>query len=449
MIDRNEIRPQVPKINVTKSGAEFPLSEAKFPQPFRIVLEYGPPARGTWTIAHSTMLVPGLHQIFVCCACCLQGVVLTADELEGGAERFSMVTVTNENLLKGDLEQMMIDGVIDILEGMDEKPRCVECFTSCIQHFLHIDLNVVYRKLNERYPDIDFIDGYMIPTLQRQFTPDMLGRRQLLRAVPDVPKKKAVNIAVNYFETEPETELIRMLKDGGYTVRDFAALSDYDEYKAMGEARANIYFLDASAPAAKDMESRIGQTAVFAPYSWDGDTIRRTLAELAERFDVALPDLDACEAAAEAKLAEAKRVIGDTPVAIDMTATPRPLGLARMLLEHGFNVYAVYADVYEKAEETDFKWLQENHPGLLLRAISHYKMRLLPRDDAERLNGVLAIGQKAAYFTGTDRFVNIIENSGLYGFHGIGRLAELMIDAWENPKDTEAIVTVKAWGCTG
>ena len=87
--------------------------------------------------------------------------------------------------------------------------------------------------------------------------------------------------------------------------------------------------------------------------------------------------------------------------------------------------------------------------GFRRHTISHYKMRLLPRDDAERMNGVLAIGQKAAYFTGTDRFVNIIENSGLYGFHGIGRLAELMIDAWENPKDTEAIVTVKAWGCTG
>ena len=52
-----------------------------------------------------------------------------------------------------------------------------------MQHFLHIDLNVVYGTLRERYPDIDFIDGYMIPTLQRRYSPDVLGRRQLMRAV--------------------------------------------------------------------------------------------------------------------------------------------------------------------------------------------------------------------------------------------------------------------------
>jgi hypothetical protein len=66
---------------------------------------------------------------------------------------------------------------------MPERPRCVEGFTSCMQHFLHIDVRVVYGTLRQRFPDIDFIDGYMIPTLQRRYTPDILGRRQLMRAV--------------------------------------------------------------------------------------------------------------------------------------------------------------------------------------------------------------------------------------------------------------------------
>lgn len=129
------------------------------------------------------MLIPGCHEIYVCCACCLHGVVLSADEVPDGAGRFSMVTLTNENLIKGNLEEMMIDGISHIIDDMPERPKCVEGFTSCMQHFLHIDLHVVYDTLRQKYPDIDFIDGYMIPTLQRRFTPDILGRRQLVRAV--------------------------------------------------------------------------------------------------------------------------------------------------------------------------------------------------------------------------------------------------------------------------
>lgn len=178
MIYENEIHPpQVPQYHVTPDGAEVAISQASFPKPFHIGLQYASPARGHWTIAHSPMLIPGCHEVYVCCACCLHGVVLSADEVPDGAGRFSMVTLTNENLIKGNLEEMMIDGISHIIDDMPERPKCVEGFTSCMQHFLHIDLRVVYDTLRQKYPDIDFIDGYMIPTLQRRFTPDIqIGR---------------------------------------------------------------------------------------------------------------------------------------------------------------------------------------------------------------------------------------------------------------------------------
>ena len=454
MIDKKEMYPDVPKIHVTKEGAEYPVSAIRFPKPFHIGLEYGPPARGTWTIAHSTMLIPELHQIFVCCACCLQGVVLTADELENGAQRYSQVTVTNENILKGDLEKMMIEGITDILNGMEKKPRCVEGFTSCIQHFLHIDVQVVYRELRRRFPEIDFIDGYMTPTLNRKFSPDVLGRRQLLRVVREQPRKRAVNFVVNYFPVDASSELVRMLRAGGYEIHDFGALSSYDEYQAMGESEANIYFLENAEPAALDLSKRMGQKAVYAPYSWDLTEIGRILRETGAALSLDpdgpdMPDLDACRREAEERLVRLRETIGDIPIAVDSACTARPLGLARLLLEHGFRVYAVYADEFNASEEKDWKILAEKWPQLLIRPISHYKMRLLPRDDALRLGGVLAIGQKAAYFTGTDHFVNMVENSGLYGYRGIVTLADWMEEAYRQKKDVKPIITVKAWGCRG
>ncbi|MBP3912795.1 MAG: hypothetical protein J6D14_00100, partial [Lachnospiraceae bacterium] len=105
MIDEREIKPNIPVKIPSKDGCEANITDVPFPVPFPKGLVYAPPARGTWTIAHSPMLIPGCHEIYVCCPCCLHGVVLSADEIpDGGNSRFSMVTLTNENVLKGDLD---------------------------------------------------------------------------------------------------------------------------------------------------------------------------------------------------------------------------------------------------------------------------------------------------------------------------------------------------------
>ncbi len=453
MIYESEIRPNVPAPVVDRSGAEISIRESRFPTPFRIGLEYGSPARGTWTIAHSPMLIPETHEIYVCCSCCLHGVILSADEVEDGAGRFSMVTLTNENIIKGNLEEMMIEGVADIIDDLPYRPRCVECFTSCMQHFLHIDIRYVYEQLRMRFPDIDFIDGYMIPTLQRKFSPDVLGRRQLTRALQPSEKTRSVSIAVNYYPLDPASELAHMFRSGGYELHDFADCSVYEDYKKLAESEAVLYFLAASEPAAKDMARRLDQEAVYVPYSYSYQTIRRQLTMLAERFGLPIPDLEELEQQTEERVEQLSRLAGNMSVAIDYSATPALLSLARFLLEHGFHVYAVYADAYHEDEREDYEFLKEHYPDLLFRAVEHFKMRLLPRNDHETMGPVLAIGQKAAYFTGTDRFVNLIENGDekgqLTGFTGIQRLMDLMEEAIRVPKDTEAIVQVKAWGCKG
>ena len=92
----------------------IPIRDAAFPSPFRSGLEYASPARGTWNIVHTGMLIPEAHEIFVCAASCLRGVVLTAAEMNA-QERFSTVEVRENNLLDGDMEELVIEGVSDIL----------------------------------------------------------------------------------------------------------------------------------------------------------------------------------------------------------------------------------------------------------------------------------------------------------------------------------------------
>ena len=84
------------RLSHDRGGSEKTLSvriaDAKFPAPFSSGLEYCSPARGSWNIAHTGMLVPEAHEVFVCAEGCLRGIVLTAAE-QGTIDRFSMITV--------------------------------------------------------------------------------------------------------------------------------------------------------------------------------------------------------------------------------------------------------------------------------------------------------------------------------------------------------------------
>lgn len=155
------------------------LSEAHWPVPFRQGLEYSPPARGPWTIVHVGMLVPECHEIFVCAQGCLRGVVLSAAEL-GLQRRFSTITVTEEHLRDGQLEETIIEGVTHILERLPKRPPAVLIYSSCLHHFAGADIGWAYRKLSEAFPDVVFTDCYMTPTLRKsEMPPDNKMRRQL------------------------------------------------------------------------------------------------------------------------------------------------------------------------------------------------------------------------------------------------------------------------------
>lgn len=166
------------------------LSEAHWPVPFRQGLEYSPPARGPWTIVHVGMLVPECHEIFVCAQGCLRGVVLSAAEL-GLQRRFSTITVTEEHLRDGQLEDTIIEGVTHILERLPKLPPAVLVYSSCLHHFSGADLGWAYRKLSEAFPDVVFTDCYMTPTLRKsEMPPDKKMRRQLYHGLrpADLPK---------------------------------------------------------------------------------------------------------------------------------------------------------------------------------------------------------------------------------------------------------------------
>lgn len=435
------------RVNEQRQLAGIPVREAAFPSPFASGLEYASPARGMWNIVHVGMLIPEAHEIFVCASCCLRGVVLTAAEL-GASHRFSTVEVLERNLLEGDMEELVIEGVCDILEKLPKRPPAVLVYTSCVHHFSGCDLDMIYDTLRRRYPDIDFVDCYMNPIMRKSgMTPDQLMRSRLYMPLHKRPvDPNAVAILGNDLPTAPDSDLYALLRENGRKIHEITSCKTYEEYQRMAESAFWLSWYPSAKIGAQMTAARLGGQHVHVPFSFGYEEIEENIRTVARALGLPMPDLAGKREKCDEALRHALQVVGDTPIAIDYTFCPRPLSLARLLLSRGFNVERVYLDTITGEEKADFEYLKENDPDLLLYPTVHAAMRFHSPRESSRY---LAIGQKAAHFTNTTHFVNVVEGGGMWGFQAVTETARLMEEAFKEEKDLRGLIQIKGMGCAG
>lgn len=449
---------------INPEGAVITIGEADFPVPFPLGLEFNSPAHGNWNIVHTGMLMPEAIQIYVCADNCMRGVVLTAAEMNA-ADRFSFVTVEEENLLNGNLEDVTIKGVTDVLNKLEKKPKAVLLFTVCLHHFLGCDLDRVYEELGTRFPEIVFVRCFMDPIMQKHgLTPDQKLRKAMYDPlITKEPDPLTVTLVGSDFVLDESSDIKRLLRSTGHTLRELPACKTWAEYQQLGSAEIFVSCYPPAKYGAAMLTERLNRTHLYLPGCFDYGEIKEEIRNLIKELqagwsredtsntkcaDITSEEIEAfCQreiTLCEDSINHAKSIIGDTPVVLDYLYHPRPLGLAKLLLEHGFHVTTVYLDSISPEEKPAFDWLKLHHPDLELRATIQTKMRVLPRGTEGK---VLAIGQKAAWFSGSRNFVNMVQGGGLWGFDGIRGTMELMTEAFLEEKDPEDLIVRKGWGC--
>ena len=437
---------------VIPEKTEVTIGEASFPAPFQAGLEFNSPAHGNWNIVHTGMLVPEAQQIYVCADNCMRGVVLTAAEMNA-ADRFSFVIVEEKDLLGGNLEDVTIEGVTDVLNRLHKKPKAVLLFTVCLHHFLGSDLDRIYGELENRFPEIFFMRCFMDPIMQKTGpSPDQKLRHAMYDAVPETEADPGcITLLGSDFMLDETSDIRRISEQNGFRLRETAACETWKDYQKLGEGSLILNCYPAGKFGVQQQAGRLGRPFLYLPGSFDYEEIQEQERQLVGALEMLKKsqtntgldiekEIQSCEAA----LSHAKEIIGDTPVALDYLFHPRPLGLAKLLLTHGFKVESVYLDSISPEEKDVFFWLKENVPELKLISTIRPEMRVRTRCSE---NKILAIGQKAAWFTGSRNFVNMVQGGGLYGFDGIRRTAQLMIEAFEAEKDPEDLIVRKGWGC--
>ena len=439
---------------------EFPgktevfIKEASFPVPFQPGLEFNSPAHGNWNIVHTGMLVPEAQQIYVCADNCMRGVVLTAAEMNA-ADRFSFVIVEEKDLLGGNLEDVTIEGVTDVLKRLDKKPKAVLLFTVCLHHFLGSDLDRIYGELEKRFPEIFFMRCFMDPIMQKTGpTPDQKLRLAMYDAVQErKADPKCVTVLGSDFALDEGSDICRILKKNEILLREIPTCETWEDYQNLGEGSLILNCYPAGKFGAEKQAERLGRPFLYLPGSFDYGEIQeqeeKLLGMLGQQNNRKTGKINGLDIEKEIReceeaLSHAHQIIGDTPIAVDYLFHPRPLGLTKLLLTHGFQVQSVFLDSISPEDKEVFFWLKENYPELKLISTVRPEMRVRTRQQSEK---ILAIGQKAAWFTGSRNFVNMVQGGGLWGFDGIRHTAQLMVEAFHEEKDPEDLIVRKGWGC--
>lgn len=439
---------------------EFPgktevfIKEASFPVPFQPGLEFNSPAHGNWNIVHTGMLVPEAQQIYVCADNCMRGVVLTAAEMNA-ADRFSFVIVEEKDLLGGNLEDVTIEGVTDVLNRLDKKPKAVLLFTVCLHHFLGSDLDRIYGELEKRFPEIFFMRCFMDPIMQKTGpTPDQKLRLAMYDAVPErEADPRCVTVLGSDFALDEGADICRLLKKNGIRLRETPACETWEDYQKLGEGSLILNCYPAGKFGTEKQARRLGRPFLYLPGSFDYEEIKEQEEKLLGMLEqqnnrktgkIKGLDIEKEIRECEEALSHAHQIIGDTPIAVDYLFHPRPLGLTKLLLTHKFQVQSVFLDSISPEEKEVFFWLKENYPELKLISTIRPEMRVRTRKQSGK---ILAIGQKAAWFTGSRNFVNMVQGGGLWGFDGIRHTAQLMVEAFHEEKDPEDLIVRKGWGC--
>lgn len=424
------------------------ILHASFPSPFAAGLEYNSPAHGSWNIVHMGMLVPEAHQIYVCTPNCARGVILTAAEMNA-MDRMSSISLTEEDFVNGDMEELIIDGVGEILANLRYQPKVILLFTVCVHHFMGTDLDYIYDTLRKQYPEYRFVDCYMDPIMQKGgLTPDQklrIGMYQCLEKAEQTDQ--GINIIGNDLPVIEDSEIINWMKEHGRAVRDITACNSYEEYQSMSKSSWNMIQYPAARVGGQRLSDRLGQNYLYIPQIYNYQRLREQQELLYQQMGLPLPEeafyqklIRQCEE----KITLLRHKLSEKKVAIDHSVVPYYLSLAKFLLEHHIPVTRIYGDSFMPEEEETFQWICDNYPDIDIFPTIDVRMRTLDRNPED---SYLAVGQKAAYFTGSSHFVNMVEGGGLFGIRGIYHMIEEMIEALDTEKDTRDLIVRKGLGC--
>lgn len=407
---------------------------------FENTLHYSSPGHGDWGVVRIGMQLPESCQLFVCPSACGRHGAIGAMK-QGFKNRLFYLYLSQSDIIDG-YDDLIVDAVTEVLENLEQKPKTFYVFVSCLDDLIGTDHDALRERLQEEHPEIHFLTGHMNPISLDSETPPPVSVQKNLYSVLDaeMAKDKGINSVGNLVAVEKSSELYSFLKKYGVTsLRHISDYKTFSSYQEMAKSRANLVLGATAIKAAQDMEKRLGTPYLFLPVTYDLEEIEENYKKLQ---DFLFPeeqeefDFSQDKRRAEAAIAQTQKEMGDMPIIIDATAVMQPFGLAKAMLEWGFHVVRVESQACAGFDRGHFEWLQEKHPEVEIYQTEHHNAVLFDRRKPESL----AIGVEGAYLSGSKYVADLFNDNGMFGYDGVVRLMQLLVEAVKAPVDLEELI---------
>lgn len=404
---------------------------------FGNTLQYVSPAHGGWGMVRIAALIPESHQLFVApFACGRHGALGGA--LNGIKEKISYLYIDESDIVSGGYEDLIPAAIEELLQALEKRPKVMVLFVTCLDDLLGTDHVQLQKRLTNLYPDVRFISCHMNPISENMKFPPGVSIQKDLYSLLDKKERKtnSVNFIGNHSPIDKECELFHIMKENGFDLKHISDFDKFDEFQSMAQSKLNLVLSPVAKYASMQMKERLGMDYLLAYNTYDFTEIRAFYLELEAKLGIHT-DLEIYESSARKKLEQAKQIIGSYPIAIDYQAVKKPCTLAKMLLEHGFCVKMVLTDQIKSIEKDAYEYLLEKHSQVEIVNAVHPTM---VQHNFRNQENYLCIGFDCGYATGSDKVYNLLLDERLFGYYGIEKLMEGMINAFTGTSDVKELI---------
>ncbi len=407
---------------------------------FKDTLHYSSPANGGRGIVRTGMLIPESVELFVCPFACGRHGAISAVK-QNLKHRLSYLYVDQADIVNG-YDDLIIPAVEELLETLPQRPKVVLIFVSCLDDLIGTDHEALQEKLSAHFPDVQFRSCHMNPISKGSKTPPAISIQNNIYSLlaQTLEKDSNINCIGNLVEIHPESEIYEFLKQFGCEkIKHISHYDTFEDYQDMATSRMNLVITPVGRQAAGQMEEKHDTPFVFLPVSYRLEQIAANYEKLAAAFGAeGVGEFDFAPYIEEVQkaMARALAAIGDAPIIVDASAVKCPFGLARALVEYGFNVVRVQAPECIGIDKADFKWITEKHPEIEIVESLHHNAVLRENQIPESI----AIGVDGAYLAGSKYVVDLFDDEGMYGYHGVRCLMEKLEHALDMEIDLEKMI---------
>ncbi|MBQ9494302.1 MAG: hypothetical protein IJR50_01535 [Treponema sp.] len=403
---------------------------------FSKTLQYVSPSHGGWGVIRVAALVPESHLLFVAPSACGRHGALGGIEA-GIKERISYLYIDESDIVSGNYENLILDSVKELFDFLDAKPKVLFVFVSCIDDLLGTDNDAIIAELSSRHPDVAFRTCHMNPmSMDTPNPPGVTLLDAMYSLLPKQQKEKQVNLIGNNAAIARSCELFALLKKHDYDVCQISECATFGEFQALGSACLNLLLRPVAKKACKRMADMLGIPVMQSFVTYHIDEVCAFYDALSQKLDIGQFDYTQYRVHAQQKIVEAKRVLDDTPIAVDYQAVLLPFSLAHALVEYGFNVQLIVAKECLAVDVEHKLWIEAHCPHVQIVNAMHYnqiKYQL-------RGNDFLCIGFDAGYLTGSVHVSPLMDDDALFGFDGIKKMMDELIHAMEKESNVHKLI---------